>query len=145
MLSLTFILDTLKNDFSDNRIIKTQNYKDATITANTLTANGIEEIFPVGCYVRLDGTVFNNKVFKVSASGTNFITLDGLILDPKSEVCVKACLIPQEVIDFSLVEHKVPMLDSESIGAYSYSTSTPGVKGYVRKTLAPYYNPITFL
>ncbi len=145
MLSLKFILDTLHNDFSDNRIIKTQYYTDAVITDNTITVKGIELIFPINCYVKLEGTVFNNNVFKVSASGTDYITLTGVVADIRKEFSVRACFIPDDVVTFSTVDHKIPTLDSESIGAYSYSTSTPGAEGFIKSKLAPYYNAVRFL
>ncbi len=142
MLSLKFLLDTLNNDFSDSRIIKAQSYTDAVMTADTITVDLIDTIFPVGCYIMLCGTVFNNKVFKVTASTTGAITVNGVVVDPITKFRVKACLIPDEVLTFSETEHKIPMLDSETIGAYSYTASSPGVESFVRKSLSPYYNAV---
>lgn len=144
MLSLKFILDTLKNNFTDNRIIENQNYTEAVITSGKIAADGIDTIFPIGCYINVVGSVFNNNYFKVTASGTDYIEATGIVLDPKTCITVKACLIPQEVIDFSLIDHKIPTLDSESIGNYSYSTSTPGVEGFVKNSLSPYFKAVTF-
>ena len=142
MLSLKFILDTLNNHFSDNRIIEKQCYTDAVITDGRITAEGVDSIFPVNCYIMIENSVFNNKVFKVSSSGTDYIEATGIVEDIRTEFNVKACLIPDEVVSFSEVEHIIPSLDSENIGNYSYSTTTPGVKGFIRSKLTPYYNGV---
>ncbi|MCP4393642.1 MAG: hypothetical protein GY804_05170 [Alphaproteobacteria bacterium] len=142
MLTLKFILDTLNNDFSDNRIIKRQKYTKAVITNGKITVKGINAIFPVNCYIKVSGTVFNNNYHKITASGNDYIEATTLVADSIKKVVVKACLIPKEILDFSLIDHKVPALQSETIGNYSYTTTTPGVEAFIKSKLAPYYQAV---
>lgn len=144
MISLKLVLDTLRNTFADNRIIPFQNYSDAVITSDTITAEGIEEIFPINCYIKIEGSVFNDNYFKVTGNGTDTITVDGLVPDIKTEFCIKACFIPDDVINFasntSLSD--IPLLKSESIGSYSYATEKEGIENYIMNSLSPYYQAV---
>jgi len=142
VLSLKLVLDSLYNDFSDNRIIEEQIYTDAVITDGKITVSDINTVFPINCYIKVSGTVFNNNFFKITGSGVDYIEAAELKEDPIQCIKVKACFIPDEVINFTTIDHKVPTLDSEKIGNYSYNTSTPGVESFIRRSLSPYYQGV---
>ncbi len=141
-ITLRTILESLNNTFVDNRIIKTQSYTDAVITDKTITVSGINEIFPTNCYIQVLGSVFNNNFHKITATGSNFITSDTIVIDPRKAITVKACLIPQEILDFAALDHTIPTLKSEKIGDYSYTTDTPGINTYIQSNLSAYYKAV---
>ena len=144
MLSLKLVLDTLRNNFSDNRIIPFQCYSDAVITDGKITASNINEVFPVNCYVKIEGSVFNNNYFKITANGTDYIEAAELVADPINKITVKACFIPDDVINFALNTNleDIPTKKSEKIGSYSYTNDSTGVQSFIRDSLNPYYQGV---
>ncbi len=142
MITLKTVLDTLNNNFVDNRIIETVE-EEAVIIDGRITATGVNAI-PVNAYFIIEGTIFNNEVYQVTASGTDYIEASDILADPSTDVEVKTCIIPKAVLDF-VTEYAIkpiPTLKSETIGNYSYSTDKEGVKGFIINQLSAYYNGV---
>lgn len=143
MVTLRLVLDTLKNYFVNEQIIQSK-IIEATITNGKVSAADIEQTFPVGVYFMLEGTVFNNEIYKVEASGAGYIDSSDIVEDPAVDVCIKACLIPKAVVDF-VTEYStkpIPNFKSERIGNYSYTTDKEGLEGFIINSLKPYYNGV---
>ncbi len=139
--SLKFLLETLNNNFVNNKVIKNKT-QTATITNGRITSDGIDSMLPAGCYFLIEGSIFNHEVYKVATSGTGYVEDSTLIAETERMVTIKACLIPKAVIDFSAEEHTIPTMKSESIGNYSYSTDNPGVQAMLHAKLGAYYQAV---
>lgn len=145
MLTLRLVLDTLNNYFVDNCIVESIT-AEATITAGRISIADIQETFPVNAYFIVDGTIFNGEVYKITASGTDYIDADNIVAEPTKTVTIKACLIPKAVTDLvdEYATKSIPTLyKSEKIGNYGYSTDLEGVKGFIINKLKPYYQGVS--
>ena len=143
MITLKTVLDTLKNYFVNNQVIESKTI-EAVIINGRITATDINETFPINVYFMLEGTIFNNEVYQVTGSGANYIEAADILLDPSTDVCIKACLIPKAVLDFvtKYTTKTIPIFKSEKIGTYSYSTDKEGVEGFIINSLKAYYNGV---
>lgn len=112
------ILDYIKNYFAVTKENNTFNINNGAIT--------IRGKYLEGQYIKLEGSILNDSIYKIESVDNNTITVVGAI-NEEFEGAIYGLAIPKEIVELSkkFEEQKEKIVssiyESESFGEYSYT------------------------